>query len=328
MHDRRRARVLIAHRAPAGMPPIITFVEPIAIASAARRRCTCRRRAPPASRRSGTVGAPGGMIGPPTCGFGPVRQRAACACRRRGRLGASAPIVARARRARSTPAAAPTARARRPRRRSAGSGRRRCCRPPWARAAAPRCGRAPAPSSSACGSGTPAAGWSATARRRRAAGASCVAASSGSATGTADISAPVYGMRGWRVELVGVGQLDDLAEVHHRDAVAHVAHDGEVVGDEDQRQPELALQVAQQVEDLRLDRHVERGDRLVGDDQLRLERERARDADALALAAGELVRIAVVVLGVEPDACPSAPGPRACARPCPRACRGSRTARR
>ena len=68
-----------------------------------------------------------------------------------------------------------------------------------------------------------------------------------------------------------------------------------------ERQPELALEVAQQVEDLRLDRHVERGDRLVGDDQLRLERERARDADALALAAGELVRVAVVVLRVEPD---------------------------
>ena len=69
-----------------------------------------------------------------------------------------------------------------------------------------------------------------------------------------------------------------------------------------ERQPELALQVAQQVEDLRLDRHVERGDRLVGHDQLRLERERAGHADALPLAAGELVRVAVVVLGVQPDA--------------------------
>ena len=43
---------------------------------------------------------------------------------------------------------------------------------------------------------------------------------------------------------------------------------------------------------LRLDRDVERGDRLVGDDQLGLDRERAGDADALALAAGELVRVA------------------------------------
>ncbi len=43
------------------------------------------------------------------------------------------------------------------------------------------------------------------------------------------------------------------------------------------------------------------GDRFVGHDQLRVQRERAGDADALALTAGELVRVAVVVLGVETD---------------------------
>ena len=57
--------------------------------------------------------------------------------------------------------------------------------------------------------------------------------------------------------------------------------------------PHLALQRLQQIDDLRLDRHVERRHRLVADDQLRLEDHRPRDADALALAAGELVRIAV-----------------------------------
>jgi hypothetical protein len=60
-----------------------------------------------------------------------------------------------------------------------------------------------------------------------------------------------------------------------------VAHDRQVVGDEDQRQAEVALQLAQQVEHLRLDRHVQRGDGLVGDDHLRVERQRARHADAL-----------------------------------------------
>ena len=65
--------------------------------------------------------------------------------------------------------------------------------------------------------------------------------------------------------------------------------------------PSLARRSCEQVEDLRLDRDVERGDGLVGDDELRLQRERAGDPDALALAAGELVRVAVVVLGVEPD---------------------------
>src|SRR5262245_770820 len=54
----------------------------------------------------------------------------------------------------------------------------------------------------------------------------------------------------------------------------------------------LALQLYQEVEDLRLDRHVERADRLVAHDQRRAERQRAGDTDALALAAGELVRVA------------------------------------
>ena len=80
--------------------------------------------------------------------------------------------------------------------------------------------------------------------------------------------------------------------------------------------PNSALQVAQQVQHLRLDRDVERRHRLVGDQQLRLQRERARDADPLALAAGELVRVAVVVLGVQPDRLHQLLHARACAAPC------------
>ena len=78
-------------------------------------------------------------------------------------------------------------------------------------------------------------------------------------------------------------------------------HDAEVVGDEQVGQAELVLQVVEQVDDLRLDRDVERRDRLVGDDELRVQRERAGDADALALAARELVRVAVAVLRREAD---------------------------
>ena len=83
--------------------------------------------------------------------------------------------------------------------------------------------------------------------------------------------------------------LDDLAQVHDGDRVAHVGHRGEVVGDEEVRQPEVALQVGEQVQDLRADRHVERRHRLVQHHQARRERQRAGDGDALALAARELV---------------------------------------
>jgi hypothetical protein len=64
--------------------------------------------------------------------------------------------------------------------------------------------------------------------------------------------------------------LDQLAEIHDRDAVADVLHHREVVGDEEIGEAEALLQVLQQVDDLRLDRHVERGDRLVADDQVGL----------------------------------------------------------
>ena len=48
-----------------------------------------------------------------------------------------------------------------------------------------------------------------------------------------------------------------------------------------------------ELEDLRLDRHVERGRRLIGEDQLRIARQRDRDHHALAHAARELVRVVI-----------------------------------
>ena len=87
-----------------------------------------------------------------------------------------------------------------------------------------------------------------------------------------------------------VGLLDDLAGVHDRHAVAHLGDDAEVVGDQDDRRPGLVAQVAHQVEDLGLDRHVERGRRLVGDEQLGLAGEGHRDHHALRHAARQLVR--------------------------------------
>ena len=99
---------------------------------------------------------------------------------------------------------------------------------------------------------------------------------------------------GGRVEQpLGLAELDDAAEIHDGDAVRDVAHHAQVVGDEQDGQAEPLLQLEQQVDDLRLHRDVERGDELVGDQALGLDRQRAGDADALALAAGELVGLAV-----------------------------------
>src|SRR5271166_48859 len=85
--------------------------------------------------------------------------------------------------------------------------------------------------------------------------------------------------------------LDDLAKKHHRNAVADALDDRDVVRDEQEGQAHLRLEAQHQVEDARLYGDVERRHNLVGDDQLRPERERPGDGDALALAAGELVRV-------------------------------------
>ena len=61
------------------------------------------------------------------------------------------------------------------------------------------------------------------------------------------------------------------------------------------------LQVDQEIDDLGLDRDVERRYRLVADDQIGSERQCARDADALALAAGELMRIVLHLVGPQTD---------------------------
>ena len=95
--------------------------------------------------------------------------------------------------------------------------------------------------------------------------------------------------------------LHHAAEVHHRDAVGDVPHDRQVVGDEQVGQAEVVLQVLEQVDHLRLHRDVERGDRLVADDDLRLQGQGPGDPDALPLAAGELVRVAVDEVGVQAD---------------------------
>ena len=90
-----------------------------------------------------------------------------------------------------------------------------------------------------------------------------------------------------------VPQFDDAPAVHHGDAIGDDLDQREVVGDEEVGEIALLLQVAHEVEHLRPHRHVERGDRLVGHDEVGLEGERAGDGDALELATRELGGVAL-----------------------------------
>lgn len=85
--------------------------------------------------------------------------------------------------------------------------------------------------------------------------------------------------------------LDDVPAVHDGDAVGHAGDDAEIVRDEDDGGVPFLLQILHQLEDLRLHGHVERRRRFVGDEQVGITGQRHGDHQALALPAGELVRI-------------------------------------
>ena len=64
-------------------------------------------------------------------------------------------------------------------------------------------------------------------------------------------------------DLLDRTDLDDLSGVKNRNAVCNVGNDAEIVRDEGDREAKLLLQILEQLEDLRLDRYVERGCRFV-----------------------------------------------------------------
>ena len=118
-----------------------------------------------------------------------------------------------------------------------------------------------------------------------------------------------------RVGMVGAGEdflgrrgFHDPAEIHDHDAVRQVLDDAKVVTDEQVGQIKPRTQIHEQVQDLRLDRDIQRRDGFIADQEFRLHRKGAGDADALALAAGELMR--------DSGACTPGPGrPGAVAHP-------------
>ena len=111
------------------------------------------------------------------------------------------------------------------------------------------------------------------------------------------------GIRMLRVEeeIAVVGDLDHLAQIHHRDARADFSHHRQIVRDEDIGEFVLLLQTREQVDELALLALVDRGKRLIQDQKLWIEDQRARDRDALALARGERIRQFVVEIGREAD---------------------------
>ena len=96
-----------------------------------------------------------------------------------------------------------------------------------------------------------------------------------------------------RIEIHDRRLFDDSTRIHDRDPVCQPGNDAQIMGDPDDRHPELLLQPLDQAKDLSLNRDVERRRRLVGNQERRVAGKRHRDHYPLPHAARELMRIIV-----------------------------------
>ena len=82
--------------------------------------------------------------------------------------------------------------------------------------------------------------------------------------------------------------LDDAAGIHHGDAVAQLRDNAQVVGDEDDGGAMIAPHLPQKMQDLSLDRDIERRGGLVGNQHLGLADQRHGNGHALLHAPAHL----------------------------------------
>ena len=94
-------------------------------------------------------------------------------------------------------------------------------------------------------------------------------------------------------DLIPITDLDDTALLHHRDTITEMIDDGQVMADKQIRHAIFVLKILQKIEDLRLNGNIQRGGRLVADDEFRLEGQSAGDGNALSLASGKLMGIPI-----------------------------------
>jgi hypothetical protein len=108
-------------------------------------------------------------------------------------------------------------------------------------------------------------------------------------------------MKGIAVELAARRQFHNPSQVHDPDPIADVPDHTEIVRDKQVGQSHFPLQILHQIQDLRLNRHVQRRYRLVSDNQLGVQHQGTGNSDTLALTTAELMRITAGMIAAEAD---------------------------
>lgn len=93
--------------------------------------------------------------------------------------------------------------------------------------------------------------------------------------------------------------FDNLTVIHNRYPITDIAHHREIMADKQEGQLTGGVQFAEQLQDFSLNGNIERRDRLVGHEQIRIQCECPGNADALALPATEFVWIAKSKIGFQ-----------------------------
>lgn len=73
------------------------------------------------------------------------------------------------------------------------------------------------------------------------------------------------------IHFIAFSALHDLTKVHHTDPVGNMAHHGQIMCHKQVSQSQFLLQIFQHVDNLCLDRYVQCGDRLIAEQEFRID---------------------------------------------------------
>ena len=104
-------------------------------------------------------------------------------------------------------------------------------------------------------------------------------------------------MHGPLEDIIRLRVLHEAAQIHDSYLIGNVLHHGKIVRNKDVRQFHLLLKIFQKVNDLCLNGHIERRNRLIAHNKLRLQRKSGCNADTLTLSAGKLMGITFKLVG-------------------------------
>ena len=102
-------------------------------------------------------------------------------------------------------------------------------------------------------------------------------------------------MEGMGIKAFRICILNHVTQVHYAYGVGYVLNHRQIVGYEQIGETELFLKIPEQVDDLCLYRNIQCGDGLIAQYEIGIECKSSCNTDPLALSAGELVGISVLV---------------------------------